>query len=258
VRLKQMQHAFACALFDSALEPQALPLFQGDAQQISQRFALYRGNLTGTWNKTLSAAYPVLQALVGDEFFSALSRQYGKTYPSQDGDLNQFGDRFADFLAHFPHVAQYPYFPDMARLEWGLHRAYYAPDVSALTLTEVGQYSASQLDQMRLIFHPACQIQVFEWAVVELWRAHQPQENQPFPEQLALRNYGLIVRPRWQVKVLPLTCAAYTALSALYQGSPLGAALDAALDVEPEFDFASCWQQWLQHEVFTTIHPFQI
>ena len=67
---------------------------------------------------------------MGDEFFDGLAHTYGKSYPSDNGDLNLFGAHFAQFLQDFEHVADYPYFPDMARLEWALHRAHYAADGS--------------------------------------------------------------------------------------------------------------------------------
>src|SRR6478672_806925 len=116
--LADAQQAFSAALFDAADDAPALHAFHGDAGLARQRLALYRGNLTSAWDKALSSAYPVLKALVGAEFFTALARAYGKAHPSEDGDLNRFGASFADFLAGFPHVADYPYFPDMARLEW--------------------------------------------------------------------------------------------------------------------------------------------
>jgi len=109
-----------------------------------------RGNLSGTWDKSLSAAYPVLQSLVGTEFFSALTRAYGLACPSQLGDLDQFGARFGDFLRDFVHVAQYPYFPDLATLEWALHRAHYAENATALDPAELAQWSPQLLDDAYL------------------------------------------------------------------------------------------------------------
>ena len=252
-RLAETQQVFSAALFDAQTEALAMPLFKGDAQLAEQRFALYRGNLSGIWDKTLAAAYPVLKALVGDEFFSALSRAYGKAYPSRVGDLNLFGAQFADFLTDFPHVAQYPYFPDMARLEWALHCAHYAPNAQPIDAAELTQLTPDQLDNARLFFTPACQLAASEWAVVELWQAHQPSEKAAFPADMAHRNFGLVVRPQWTAHVLPLSAAAHRALAALQRGQTLGFALDAALEMDAEFDFGSYLQQWLQHGIFGAI-----
>lgn len=251
--LSSTQLKFSSALFDAQSEPDVLPLFKGDAQLAEQRFALYRGNLSGIWDKTLTAAYPVLQALVGEEFFSALTRAYGKAHPSELGDLNQFGARFSDFLRDFPHVAQYPYFPDMAKLEWALHIAHYADNAAPLNPAELAQLSPELLDGAYLSFHPACRLIASDWAVVQLWQAHQADTEVAFPGEIAQRNYGVVARPHWRTTVLPLTPSGYAALSALQQGQSLGAALDAALEADPEFDFGSCLQQWLAHGVFVAI-----
>lgn len=256
--LSDTQLKFAGALFDAHAEPVVRPLFKGDTQLAEQRFALYRGNLSGTWDKTLSAAYPVLQSLVGTEFFSALARAYGLACPSQLGDLNQFGAHFSDFLRDFVHVAQYPYFPDMAKLEWALHTAYYAENATALDPAELAQWSPQLLDDAHLTLHPACRLIASDWAVVQLWQAHQTEGGAApvevvFPTEIAQSNFGLIVRPHWKATVLPLTQSAYAALFALQQGLSLGAALDAALEVDAQFDFGACLQQWFAHEVFVAI-----
>jgi uncharacterized protein (UPF0276 family) len=249
-RLADAQKLFSGALFNIDDEAKAMPIFEGDPQLAEQRFALYRGNLSATWEKTLSAAYPVLKALVGDEFFGGLARAYGKAYPSQLGDLNQFGAQFAEFLSDFPYVAEYPYFPDMARLEWALHRAHYADNAAPLHAAVFARLTPDQLDHAIVELHPACSLIASEWAIAELWQAHQPATERSFPVEMARKNFAFVTRPQWKALVLPLSPSAYAALHALQNGKSLGAALDAALEIEAEFDFGSHLQQWLQHGVF--------
>lgn len=243
------QQAFCNALFDARTEMLAVPMFKGDARLAAQRLALYRGNMTGAWEKALASAYPVLKALVGDDFFAALARAYGKAHPSVDGDLNRFGEQFAAFLASFPHVADYPYFPDMARLEWAMHRAHYADDARPIDGERLARMTPEQLDFARFTFHPACSLVSSGWSIVRLWRAHQ-QDSEGFPEDLARDEYGIIVRPQWRATVLPLDAAAHAALASLQRGDTLGAALDAALEIDPAFDFGAQLQQWLRHGIF--------
>lgn len=254
-QLETTQLIFAQALNDIQSEPQALPLFKGNAQLAEQRFALYRGNLVGTWDKSLSAAYPVLKELVGEEFFHGLARAYGKAYPSDAGDLNLFGAHFASFLEGFEHVAAYPYFPDTARLEWALHRAHYAADGRQAGPADFAMMSPGQLDEVRLTLAPACSLIHSEWAVVELWRAHQPGMESTFPSDVARPNFGLVVRPQWNTDIVEVTPASFAMLSALNQGNVLGNALDAALQVDPDFDFSTSLQQWLELAIFDAIAP---
>lgn len=259
-RLADVQQFFSAALFDGGNEPQVLPLFKGDSLLSEQRFALYRGNLSANWEKSLSAAYPVLKALVGEEFFGGLARAYGKDTPSQAGDLNLFGGHFPEFLASFPHVADYPYFPDMAQLEWAVHRAHYSDDRPAIDPAAIAQLTPEQLDAVLLVLQPACRLIASPWAIVALWQAHQVTDADTdtdaeinFPADMTQPNFGLVLRPQWKVQVQPLQSSAHAALLALHSGLTLGAALDAALEVDAEFDFVFHLQQWLQLGIFTEV-----
>ncbi|MCA1863003.1 DUF692 family protein [Janthinobacterium sp. HSC-3S05] len=242
------QQAFAMALLDAEA---ALPAFAGEA--VPQRFSLYRGNLSATWRRTLGHAYPVVLALVGEAFFAGLARAYGRQYPSDSADLNEFGARFADFLASFPHVATLPYLPDMARLEWAVHLAHYAADAQGLAPESLAALHPDQLEARRFRLHPACALLASSWQVAALWQAHQEGEGQgKFPQELQVASWALVCRTRWKAQVLVVDVAAHAALVMLQQGQTFGAALDAAFELDPAFDLAAHLRQWLAHAVLTT------
>ena len=241
--LAASQQLFAGALFDARHTPDALAQFKGAGND--HRFALYRGNLSATWSKTLGAAYPVIQMLVGEEFFGGLAQAYGRAHPSDSGDLNRFGARFADFLRDFPHVADYPYLPDMAALEWTLHRAHYAPSADGVTAQQMAALSPEQVEAARLQLHPACTLLASDWATIALWQAHQPGSGVAFPAELATPCHGLVTRPHWKTQVAPLGAASHAALSVLAAGGQFGAALDAAFELDDDYDFAGNLQQWI-------------
>ncbi len=236
-----LQAAFSHALFDAAQEPPVRAAIRADGE----RLALYRGNLTAGWDKVLSAAYPVIRQLVGEEFFSALARAFGMAHPSDSPDLNQFGAHFARFLAGFEHVAAYPYLPDMARLEWALHRAHYAPDAPALDGAALGALDPAAFEQAHFSLHPACTLIASDWAVVPLWFAHQDGSGVAFPADLAQASCGVVARPALRAVLTELSAAAHGALSALAAGSPMGEALDTAFTIDDDFDMTTSLQQWL-------------
>ena len=239
------QQAFATALLDTAA---TLPSFAGEA--VPQRFSLYRGNLSATWRRTLGHAYPVVLALVGADFFGGLARAYGRQYPSDSADLNQFGARFADFLSSFPPAAELPYLPDMARLEWAVHLAHYAADAQGLAPEALAALPPDQLEARRFGLHPACALLASDWQVAALWQAHQEGGGSGmFPQDLQVASWTLVCRPRWRAQVLVLDAAAHAALLALRQGQTFGAALDAAFERDSAFDLAAHLRRWLAHAV---------
>ncbi|TFW29589.1 MNIO family bufferin maturase [Massilia horti] len=248
--LAAVQQAFGDALFDSRRNAGVLDRLT--AGQGSARLAIYRGNLSANWERALGEAYPVIHQLVGDEFFAGLARAYGKANPAQDPDLNRFGDRFAQFLAGFEHVAAFPYLPDMAQLEWSLHLAHYATDASGLDRSAFAHVSPAMLEGARLKLRPGCRIHASRWAVVQLWLAHQP-DGPAFPDQMQAESHALVLRTGWQASVVPLTRAAHAMLSKLAAGQAFGAALDAALALEEDFDIGEHLNRWLVLGVFIEI-----
>lgn len=248
------QQAFATALLDPACDTGRL--WQGQEAVSAARFGLYRGQLNATWRRTLGHAYPVVLALVGEEFFAGLARAYGREHPSDSPDLNQFGARFADFLATFPHVADLPYLPDMARLEWALHLAHYAPDAQGVGPEALAALSPQQLEASRWALHPACTLLASRWQVPALWQAHQEGDGQgEFPQDLQAASHALVCRPRWKAQVLALDAAAHAALGGLQQGRPFGAALDAAFERDEDFDLGGQLRLWLAHGLLVEILP---
>ena len=247
--LARSQDAFARALFDPAGEAELLAQVGSDAG----RFGLYRGNLTATWDKVLSAAYPVIRQLVGEEFFTALSRAFGMANPSTDADLNNFGADFPVFLASFEHVAQFPYLPDMARFEWALHRQHFAPDAAVVTAAQLGSLDPTRFEQTRASLHPACSLFKSDWAILPLWQAHQPDSGVGFPSDMAESSCGVIVRPRWKCEVAAMPASAHAALAALAAGDNFGAALDAAFALDDNFDVPAHLAQWIALGVFSSL-----
>lgn len=249
-----LQAAFGAALFDATQEPVLAAALVGgdDADQLARRMAIYRGNLTGNWERALGNAYPVLRTLVGEEFFAGLARAYGKAVPSVDADLNAFGAGVADFVAAFAPLSPYPYMTDMARLEWALHRSGYAAEAPVLTAADIARLDPAQLEARRFTLHPACSLYESDWATVGLWMAHQP-DRPAFPAEMAMPCCGLVVRSGWDSRVLPVDGAAYAALKGLAEGASFGEALDAAFEVDGKFDVAGALNSWLANGVFATV-----
>lgn len=247
--LAASQQAFAQVLLDPDAADAAELDLRGEAAPA--RLALYRGNLLATWRRALANAYPVVLALVGEDFFGGLARAYGQHSPSDSPDLNRYGAHFAAFLDDFAPAAQLPYLPDMARLEWALHCAWLAPDAPALAAETLAALTPAQLEARHFTLHPACSLLSSRWQVAQLWQAHQQQGEGAdcFPQQLQQPGDYLVCRPRWQAQVLELDVASHAALQRLQRGECFGAALDAAFALDEDFDLGRHLQQWLAHGV---------
>ena len=238
---------FAEGLLDPALAP--MDLFRGMPERNAARFGLYRGNLAANWEQALANAYPVLKQLVGEEFFHGMAREYGRTVPSASGDLNLLGSHLADFLESFEPTQAYPYFPDVARLEWAAHRAYYAADVRPLLPASL---SADALATTPFRLRPGHALVASEWAIAEIWLAHQSRPASCLAT-LARPCRALVFRPDWRVQVRELSLGEWAALAAVQAARPLASALEAGLDADPEFEPGTVLQAWLEQRLLADI-----
>jgi hypothetical protein len=205
------------------------------------RMAIYRGNTFGNWHGALAGAYPVLRRIVGEAFFEALARRYARAHPSRSGDLNEYGASLAQYLESDPQVQDLPYLPDAARLEWVVHRAYFAADPA--------RFDLSRPTQVRLA--PACGLMVSDWPVVGIWNAHQDGGRPELVNLAAGPERALVHRPDWRVEVTALRAGDFRFLECLQAGEPLGTALEAAVFEDPAFVPDLALSTWVHAGVLT-------
>ncbi|AJY27113.1 hypothetical protein BTM_6185 (plasmid) [Burkholderia thailandensis 34] len=247
--LKDLQREFIEALLHPAAGQRMLGMLAGEDARNRNRLALYRGNLTGTWHKVLASAYPVVRALVGDEFFVALTREYGLADPSGSGDLNQFGHRMADLLASWPPSAPYRYLADVARLEWAVHRAYFAADAMPWPAEQWARLAPDALETAFITLDPAVVLLHTPTSAADLWLAYQEDGNEQTVHDIDAPQWIVVSRPQWLPVVQTVTPAAFGMLEALGRHESLGAALDAALAIDRDFDFAAAWRNWIESKI---------
>jgi hypothetical protein len=238
VELQQRQQDFADGLLGKGHIDSAV--FAGDASAARQ--ALYRSQQIAVWHSALGAAFPVLRQLLGDEFFEGLSHAFGTACPALDADLNQFGAALPAFLQDFAPALDYPYLPDMARLEWALHRARFSVDAAVITAADLALLSPSEFDDACFTLHPAVSLLASPYAVASLWHAHH---GGAFPASMAVREQYVVARPQWQPVLEAVTPARLAFYKALGEGLAAGAAFDAALAIDGAFDLAGALSQAL-------------
>ncbi|HTQ77364.1 MAG TPA: DNA-binding domain-containing protein [Burkholderiales bacterium] len=242
--LPELQQAFAGALIDATRAPALSPMLRGAGP--IERLGIYRGNLYGNATKALGGAYPVVRAIVGEEFFEGLAREYARAQPSRSGDLNACGDRLAEFVSEFPHTRDLPYLPDVARLEWLAHLAYYAADAPAFDPARLAAVPAERQAMLRPRLAPACALMESRWPLARIWEVHQPGFAGSIEVNLdSGPDRVLVHRPQWRAEVATLARGEFRFLAAARDGASLGEALRAAANADPAFDAGNALAPWV-------------
>jgi hypothetical protein len=161
------------AEFLSAItQGQACAMRGGQHYSAEVGLEVYRNNYRGALQDALLSAYPVLEKLVGEAYFKQLARGYIAQHPPTEANLFAYGAHLADWL-DTPLV----YLPDVARLEWACHLAYYAPDAPYLAAQDLANISPAHFPQLCFVSHPACQLIRSPYPIASIWLAHQQEQD---------------------------------------------------------------------------------
>jgi hypothetical protein len=233
---------------------QALAAWMQEGTPFARGLQAYQAHAGELAERTLAAAFPTLQQLLGDTSFAALARAFWRHSPPRRGDVARWGDGLPAFAAAASDLAGEPYLADVARLEWAVHEAHTAADT---TPTSLGLQHLSEGDPARLRLVPCAgtALVVSPYPVVSVWQAHQP-ETQPqetsadgpadafaavreaFAQQRA--EAALVWRRAWRVEVAAIPAAEVDFTRQVMQGVAVGPALEAAMS-QGRFDF----ETWL-------------
>ena len=160
-------HADLIADFRAGLASRAVPagMTARDPAEVVRRFAVYRNNVAHSLSRALAARFPVIERLVGADFFRPLAAAFIAAHPPASPMLFQWGADFPGFLAGFEPLRELPYLGDVAQLEWLRGEAYHAADArpaDAAALARAAEAPAQTLAQL----HPSVRLITSRFAAV--------------------------------------------------------------------------------------------
>lgn len=225
------QSEFRAALLDPD-RPAPPGLVDPQGRPAGRRFDVYRNNVTVSLTEALRQAFPVIRKLVGEEFFTAMARDFLRAHPPASPMLMFYGEAMPAFLETFPPVAHLGYLPDIARLELALRHAYHAADADPVAPEALQALPPDALVAARLTLVPSARLLRSRWPVHSIWSANT--RGTPAPK-LAAPEDILVTRPDYDPEPLRLPPGAAPFVAALMAGETVGTALDAA----PDFDLTA-------------------
>ncbi len=230
-----IQDEFAAALLDPE-KPVPRSVTSHNFRTPAKRFGVYRNNVVAGLVNALRLQFPIVEKIVGEDFFAAMARIYAITHPPRSPLLMLYGDTFADHIATFEPASALPYLPDVARLEIARSRAYHAADTEPFDPTRLQGLGPRELRHIRVALHPSAQIIRSRHPMVTIWAMNSGEA-----ELRAIEDEGpedaLVARPRLEVEVRWLPPGGAAFLQALSAGDALGTAAESAGRDNSQFDF---------------------
>ena len=251
--LPELQRQFLAALYD-ADAPGPVAAIDGHGLEADARLRIYRNSCSAIHAGALRTSYPAVLALVGEAFFEQTAHGYRRAHPSRSGNLQAFGDAFADYLETLPALDRLAYLPDVARLEWLRQECALAVAADPLPSDFAAQTRAAFRASARIDLLPGLRLLASRHRVFTIWR----YALQPTPDGLALDGAGenvLLWREDGEVAMAPLDDASFACIAALARGATPAAADAQARARDPAFDFEDCIASLIRHRAITAIAP---
>lgn len=213
---------------------------------------VYRNNYRGNLHDTLAYVYPVIEQLVGKEFFQFLTKRFIAQHPSTSGNLHHYGAEMADFVASFEPAQSLVYLSDVAALEWACHRAYFADDATKLDVGRLSKIPPENYADLVLHTDPACYLVRSSYLITAIWNAHQPGASCDFHIDLGGGpSNALVSRQCNTVIVSEMAEAEAVWMQSILAGVSLGKASAATLESHPDFDLNAALKNLVDRGILT-------
>lgn len=213
------------------------------------RRAIHRNTVRSGLIEALAIRYPVVQQLVGDDFFAAMASAFALDHPPSSPSFIFYGVDFPDFVAGFAPAASLPYLADVAWLESRWFEAYHAADAAPLTREDFAAVAPERLADVTFVFHPSLAIVASRFPIASLLAAHQRQGDLSSID-MSNGETALIVRPALDVEVSLIDPAFAAFLASLRQGETLGSSV---AQQDADFDLAAALRRLIASRIVTAI-----
>jgi hypothetical protein len=253
--LRELQKAFGAAILldeTGMIEPYVVQNGIGSAG----RLQIYRNNVCENSLATLRAAFPVLERLVGGDYFRQLALQYMQRFPSPSGNLHDVGEQLPAYLERrFGHT-EYAYLRDVARLEWAYQEVLVADEHPALDIQRLAAVEPDECSRLCFALHPAVRLVSSAFPILRIWYANQPDGDAD--QIIDLRQGGehvLVQRTRDMVEISALSAADFAFLAAMAAGETLATAATTAADrAATDFDVGRALRRHVSAGVIVDFH----
>lgn len=189
------------AFAQGLLLPETVPLHLGEATDagFAARFAIHRNNVRSARIEALRQGFPVLERLLGAEYFTALAGVFIQQHPPRSAVFHEYGAELASFIEAFPPLAQLNYLADIARLEWARISAFHAADTPPFEVDSCALAGFADLVEIPLCWSPSVSLLTSAHPLYRLWASQVDQLQAPgaqdwLPESVLVWRQGLQLR----------------------------------------------------------------
>jgi len=221
-----------------------------DSQSISAQglMGIYQHSAIANTINTLSLSYPVIEKLVGQDFFKAMCREYIlKNWP-ESGNMDDYGQSFSQFLAEYEQAKQLSYLEDVARLEWLFHQSALADDSYNFDWSTLAKVAEADILKLNFLLSPSVKIIHCDVPVDKIWQMNQPnaQEDKALTIEVGNKTFIVLFRQGLKTEMMAIVESEFVLLQSFEAGRRFEVAIERAKVVDANISIDSCLQKYIQ------------
>ncbi len=213
-------------------------------------FDVYRNGYLRTVIEALAANFPVVETMVGTEYFKQLARAFVSEFPPTTSTLTGYGKDFPAFVGRRIND-DLPYLADVASLDFAWLRSYFSSSGNKIDAAELASFE-DRIVEIRLGLHSSAQLVSATWNVFEIWQIHR--RGGSVDEKISIREvpqHILLWRPEQIVQARLLSESECAFFVAIKHGETLGVAADRAIGIESTFDLGREFSLMLEAQLLS-------
>lgn len=223
-----------------------LAAIDGDPGTAARRLQLHRNQIRVSLVAALAATFPTVEALVGQEFFALLARQFVAETSLDNPVLSAYGMRFDRFISDRQELHGLTYLADVARLDWALNEAFHAPGEAPLTAADLTALPVVRLAELPIRLLVGSSLIESDYPLDLIWQASLPGTLVESVDLAASLARLLVFRRSDDAAFAALSSGEAAFVKGLFRRKGLATAARYAACVDRDFDLVTTFGRMLR------------
>jgi Putative DNA-binding domain len=226
----------------------------GNAKFVSHpRFYIYRNNVRAGLVNALRVRFPVIEKLVGADYFNFLASEYVGNIKPNSAVLIGYGASFADFIAGKNDLVDFPYLADVARFENCWWKSYHAENSANFDVSVLAKLPPEEWAKLKFKLQSDVVLFHSPFAAASIWQWHQIKNNS---EMLSAdgEQFAVVQRIEQHVVFRFVSSEFYFFVNSLLETINFSCAVEATVKVFPEFNLQANLQDFFQFRLLAGVN----
>ncbi len=201
--LLNLQQDFVAHLYDDKKLKIIKSLLPYSKPEALGRLNIYRNNVFGNFSTVLSSIFTVTKKILGDKKFFSFAEEYIKSYPSNSGNLDEYGEFFPEFLKKNIKKHKLNYLSDLATLEIAHYKTFFAEKIKdEFPLREFKKISPENFPNLTFTLHPSCVLFSSKFPICSIWHKEKKSSSKKAEFIMVANAVKPLVEPLSEIEFL--------------------------------------------------------